>query len=648
MSFAYKKAALSFFLHLSLPLLLSGPLFASGITIEPQIGFHGLFQLGHPFPIRLEITNIGRPVEGTLEVRVWKGGPLKGAEAYPIYYRRQVFLSAQSQKSVQFTIDPGSMSRPLVVNFSTPRGNVSKEIDLRRHFSPSPLILLLTGNSVLPPAFLSSDSTSPLISMSVGHLPPVGRAYRGVSTIIFYEQSLRDLSKPQTMALERWLLSGGRMLVLGSIHYALYQEPAMRRFLPVRVTGLKKVSSLPSFERVYQGGDSSLRNIWVQDSSFVEGRMLIEEKGTPILVELNRGRGKIIYLSLDVGRPPMSRWEGLSLLYNDLLGSHVKRGNMLQTSWTESVFSRLLSEPSFISGYVPVRPLFLWLLLYLGGLGLLAWLWRRERLSGRALILSFFSMVVLFSFGGYLYFSWGRNIPDGILVSSTLLEEIPDGYVEVQSNVALFSTLRGQYNLKVKRGWTDLEPVFARQETPGGKDIVVQEEGNTTRIRFPLREWNFRLFKIRSIGHFPIRTEVQKQGHKLFLRLTNLTAKDLTECWLVISGQQFFLGDIRPGSSEIREFPLAPEGPLTTDGESDQADKKDLRDIPFKDRMREILFRHSFFPEKQGVGRWADGNVIFFGWVKEAPRRVWVDDARILAYHHTLFRAIIPLDEEEI
>jgi len=213
--------------------------------------------------------------------------------------------------------------------------------------------------------------------------------------------------------------------------------------------------------------------------------MLIEEKGTPILVELSRGRGKILYLSLDVGRPPMSRWKGLSLLYNDLLGSHVERGNTLQTSWNESVFSHLLSEPSFISGYVPVRPLFLWLLLYLGGLGLLAWLWRRERLSGRALILSFFSMVVLFSFGGFLYFIRGGNIPDGILVSSTLLEEIPDGYVEVQSNVALFSTLRGQYNLKVKRGWTDLEPVFARHETPGGKDIVVQEEGNTTRFRFP-------------------------------------------------------------------------------------------------------------------------------------------------------------------
>ena len=60
---------------------------------------------------------------------------------------------------------------------------------------------------------------------------------------------------------------------------------------------------------------------------------------------------------------------------------------------------------------------------------------------------------------------------------------------------------------------------------------------------------------------------------------------------------------------------------MTTDGESDQADKKDLRDIPFKDRMREILFRHSFFPEDQGVGRWADGNVIFFGWVKGPSRR---------------------------
>lgn len=646
MAFSIRKAALSFYLYLTLLLLSSMPLRAAELILEPQVGFHGLFQLGHSFPLKLDLTNLGRPVEGTLEVKVWKGGPAKGIEPYPLYHRREVFLSAQSRKSVQFTVDPDFISRPLTVSFSSPRGRVSKEIDLRRHFSPSPLILLLTESNVSPPIPLASGSPSPFISLAMVHLPPIGRAYQGVSTIIFYEQSLRDLSTPQTMALESWLSSGGRMLILGSVHYALYQEPAMSRFLPVRVTGLKRLASLPTLERTYGKKRPSLRNLWVQESRLVKGTILIEEKGTPILVEMSRGRGKIFYLSLDVGRPPLSRWEGLSDLFRDLLELPGEIGPVLQTSWDESVFSKLLVEPSFISTYVPALSFFLWLLFYLGGLGLLARLWQQQRLPRRTLVLSFLSLVVFSSFGGYLHFDRGGNTPDGILVSSTLLEGIPDGYAETQTNVALFSTRRRHYNLLVEREWTDLEPVLSRFGASDDSPVVVQEEGSSTRFRVPLREWDYRLFKIRSMSRFPFRIEVQNQGNKFFLKLTNLTTKDLTECWLVVSGQRLFLGDILQGSSQIREFSLSLEGPFSPDGQPDKPQKKDLLKIPFDDKTREVLFRYSFFPEDQGMARWDNGTVLLFGWVKEAPRRVWIDEARILAYEYTLFRAIIPLDEE--
>ncbi len=647
MSFSIRKAALNFYFYLSLLPLISAPLNAAELTLEPQVGFHGLFQLGHPFPLRVSLTNLGRPVEGTLEVKVWKGGPSKGVAAYPFYYRREVFLSAQSRKSVQFTVDPDSISRPLTVSFSSPRAKLSKEIDLRHHFSPSPLILLLTENSVPPPIPLVSGSPSPLISLSLGHLPSDARAIQGVSTIIFYEQSLRDLSRRQMIALERWLSSGGRMLVLGSIHYALYQEPSMSRFLPVRVVGLKKFSSLPSLERSYGESVSSLRNLWVQDSKLVEGTILIEEKGTPILVEMSRGLGKVFYLALDVGRPPLSRWEGLSLLFRDLLGPPAERGSSFQTSWDDAVFSQLLVSHSLVSVRGPTLSFFLWLLFYLGGLGLLARLWQQRRLPQRTLVLSFLSLVVFSSFGGYLYFDRGGDIPDGVLLSSTLLESLPDGYVEAQSGVAIFSTRRRQYDLRVENGWTDFELVRPRFEVSDDTAVVVQEGGGSTRFRFPLREWSYRLFKVRSMSRFPFRTEIQYQGDRLFLRLTNLTTKDLTECWVVISGQSFFLGDILQGSSQLREFPLSSERPFSTDGRSDNSNEAALREIPFDDKRREVLFHSSFFPEDQGMGRWVNGTVLLFGWVKEAAHRVWVDDARILAYDYTLFRTIIPLHEEE-
>jgi hypothetical protein len=321
MFFPARRTAVGFYRYLCVALLLSFslPLHASEITLESEVGFHGLFHLGRPFPLTIEIANSGRPVEGTLELKVWKGGPTKGQAPYPLYYRKKVFLSAQSRRSVQFTVEPDSISRPLIVRFSSPEVDLSREVDLRGHFSASPLMLLLTENRVSTPIPLAVGSSSSLISLSVRDLPSEARAYHGVSTILFYEQSLRDLSKSQSTALETWLSAGGRMIFLGSMHYALYQEPSMSRFLPVRVSGLKKISFLSGLERSYGAKASSLRDVWIQDSRLVEGSVVVEEKGTPVLVETSRGRGKVFYLSLDVGRPPFSEWQGLSLLFKDLL-----------------------------------------------------------------------------------------------------------------------------------------------------------------------------------------------------------------------------------------------------------------------------------------------------------------------------------------
>lgn len=638
-----RKAAVSSCLHLCFALLITLPLYAADLFLEPEVGFRGLFQLGYPFPLTVELTNLGRPVEGTLQVKVFKGGGAKGTESYALHYRRELSLPAQSRRSVQFTVDPDSISRPVIVNFSGPGVQVAKEIDLRRHFSPAPLLLLLTENNVSPPLSLPSGAPGPLVSISLSHLPSDVRAYHGVSTIIFYEQSLRDLSRAQGTALEAWLSLGGRMLVLGSIYYALYQEPSINRFLPVRVTGIKKLSAVPGLDRIYGKGASLVKNLLAQDSKSVGGNVLIEERGLPILVERSRGRGKILYLSLDVGRPPLSRWEGLPLLFRDLLGPPGERRWTLQASWDDSIFSQLLSNPAVISAYVPVRAFFFLLLIYVSGLGLLVWLWQHPLVPRRVVAFCFPLLVFFSSLGGYLHFNRGDHIPDGVLLSSTLWESLQDGYVEAQSNVALFSTQRRRYSLQVERGWSDLEPISSHRGTPKDNGLVIEEEGRSTRFSFPLREWSYRLFRVRSLGYFPFRAGIETKDGRILLKLANLTSTDLTDCWLVVSGQRFSLGNIPRGSSQIREFSLPSEGTSSPGG---WPKKMDLREIPFDDKIKEMLLRYSFFPEDQGMARWGGGGVLFFGWVKGGPRQVWVDDAQIQAYNYTLFRVILPLEEE--
>ncbi len=130
-----KNSAGIHFLILFVYLLLPAPVLAT-IVIEPRVGFHGVFQLGRPFPLEIELSNTGRPAEGMLEVRVWKGGATKGGAPYVVNYQRAVFLAAQARKSVQLTIDPDFISRPVKITFSGAETAVSRELDLRRYFSP--------------------------------------------------------------------------------------------------------------------------------------------------------------------------------------------------------------------------------------------------------------------------------------------------------------------------------------------------------------------------------------------------------------------------------------------------------------------------------------------------------------------------------
>ncbi len=98
---------------------------AAEILIEPKVGFHGVFQLGRPFPLEVNLENIGRPAEGVLEIQVWKGGAVQGGVPYLTFHRREVFLPARSRRSVQFTIDPDLLSRPLKIQFTSTAATAS-------------------------------------------------------------------------------------------------------------------------------------------------------------------------------------------------------------------------------------------------------------------------------------------------------------------------------------------------------------------------------------------------------------------------------------------------------------------------------------------------------------------------------------------
>jgi hypothetical protein len=210
----------------------------------------------------------------------------------------------------------------------------------------------------------------------------------------------------------------------------------------------------------------------------------------------------------------------------------------------------------------------------------------------------------------------------------------------------MFSTQIRQYDLQMKGAWMDLVPVSVASRERPEPLVVLQDASGASRFRLPLREWDYRLFRIRFVDRFPVRAEFEQKDNKLIMKLNNQSTKDLADCWLVVPGQRYPLGDIPRGANWTKEFALVSDtGQEPSVGR--RSDSVDLRDIPFKDKTREILFQASFFPRDEGAMRWSNGAAVFFGWVKDPDRRVSLDDRRIRTYDYTLFRTIVPLTGPE-
>jgi hypothetical protein len=209
--------------------------------------------------------------------------------------------------------------------------------------------------------------------------------------------------------------------------------------------------------------------------------------------------------------------------------------------------------------------------------------------------------------------------------------------------MALFSTQLRQYDLQLERGWVDLTPVSSRSRDTSEPAVVTQDAGGASRYRLPLREWDYRLFRLRRVDRFPFVAEFEAQGDQLLVKVENKSAKDLINCWLLVPGQRFDLGVIARGTAWRRTFPLS-NGKVKE--QSGRPETLNLREMTFGDKTRDILFHSSFFP-RDADPRLDGGAAVFFGWVKEPESRVRIDDPRIQAQDYALFRAVFPLASEE-
>lgn len=169
-------------------------------------------------------------------------------------------------------------------------------------------------------------------------LPDEWFGYEGVNTFVIatsHTQLLEQLTDRQFLAFERWLKSGGRVLLCVGSRGREFLAPASRwmRFAPgpeANTIALRQTSGLESFagatERLEDAGGERLRRFSIPITVFAHVRGLVENSeivGTagrlPTVMRYPYGFGHVVFVALDLDQPPFPQWQGRPGLVAKLL-----------------------------------------------------------------------------------------------------------------------------------------------------------------------------------------------------------------------------------------------------------------------------------------------------------------------------------------
>lgn len=241
--------------------------------LSVELGFHDRFVVDRTTRVRVQIRHEGPLLEG--ELVLWQTIEKPLAETRTVEVRRPVRLAPGARPVYEVYIPLASLSPPEgtgpelhVELFSggVPVAEVVVALEDRARFDP---FVLLVGEGGYPRLLPTGERVEEL---RPEELPRDWRAYDGVRRVYLGRVALGRLLPEQKRALEKWLASGGEVILLGGSNFLLQDDPWLHKFLPLEVKEVRHVEALdrmavlgvPQGEVLYQVGQHPLvlRRTW--------------------------------------------------------------------------------------------------------------------------------------------------------------------------------------------------------------------------------------------------------------------------------------------------------------------------------------------------------------------------------------------------
>jgi hypothetical protein len=528
------------------------------LDIQAVLGFSGTFRLGRWTPLTVTVSNRGNALVGRLDVRVADGDALRG-DLYTTTHRRALELPRDARKRFRFTIYLESLAGPLTIRVTSGGREVARRtVDLRSRFATSRLVLVLGRDADLDYLNDSAGKTLRVLYPHPEMLPDRWQGYDGIDAIVVHETSLEPLSARQFEALDKWIARGGVLAVSGGPDYTLLRTPRIASLLPATPVGLMELAAGAEIGEALGVPIAAPKAFNVTRLAGIRGRVRHRAGRAPLVVEADRGRGRVVYLAFDVTRYPFDRAAGMKQVWLNVLRLPPSEPMAFApaASPDDSAVRALVREAA--TGFPDHATVLVFLTLYLGIL-LTGYRVRPAGRAGRWMTpwLTWASPTV-FAPAAYLVFG-PLLFPAGTTaVVVSVVAPYPRGpYATLDVELGMYANRASRLELRYDGVAPGLRPAPGWGGPANTADWVFRDERGGSAD--PADENPYRLHVLRGtdVIAYALSGSLAETGSGMRVRLRNGSGRAIRAAWLLLDDRAYALGSI-PADADL-DRPIGPK-----------------------------------------------------------------------------------------
>lgn len=415
------------------------------ITITADAGLDDFCKMDEWLPVHVTVENTGTGVNARVQTSYKNSAGGQTVDGVDIS------LPSTSRKEFFLYITPEGLMRTFNVSVLDGKKVLAKaNINTNCASDETTLFGVVTDD---PSNFTVLNNVRPLTGMArtaqlnISDLPDQAQGWGILDALVISNVDTGTLSPEQKNSLKSWVANGGKLFVTGGIQWQ-NTTAGLDDLLPIKLTSTQNVAGLPALSAYAMDSDPlEAESILAAGATETAANILVEQNGTPVLIEKEIGYGKVYFFAADPGLQPLYDWDGMQDIYQHLLAAKSPKPSWSNGTWdtyrASSALATLpeLALPSFfyICG---------WLGLYIAVIGPINYFVLRRMKRTELAWVTVPVLVIIFTslayFSGYFY----RGTRP--ILNRIMLTQAWQGVEQSQTTalVGLYSPTRTTYNVE--------------------------------------------------------------------------------------------------------------------------------------------------------------------------------------------------------